>query len=75
MKQYWKLNRIIRHYFDENADWELEIYNQSQILKEKKTKLKGTQYTIQTSGWQEGIYFVRVNLNGKTKTGVLVVSK
>ncbi len=70
-----ELKSDLSTFFDDDTDWELEIYNQSQVLKEKKTKIKGTQYTIQTSGWKEGIYYVRVKLKGKVKTGVLVVSK
>jgi hypothetical protein len=56
-------------------EWELEVFDQNQILKERKSNLKHTQYNIQTSGWKVGIYFVRVNLKGMIKTGVLVVTK
>ena len=62
-------------FFDKDIEWGLEIFDQNQILKEKKTKLKVAQYNIQTSNWKEGIYYVRVKLKGKVKTGVLVVSK
>lgn len=62
-------------FFDVSMEWELEIFDRNQILKEKKTKLKGTQYNIKTTGWKEGIYFVRVNMKGKVKTGVFVVTK
>lgn len=59
----------------DDIDWELDIFDQNQILKEKKTKLKDTRHNIQTSGWEEGIYYVRVNLKGMIKTGVLIVTK
>lgn len=62
-------------YFKNDMEWQLEIYSQGQILKEKKTKLQNTRYCIQTSGWKEGIYYVHVNLNGLVKTGILVVAK
>jgi hypothetical protein len=41
--------------FDEKAEWEMEVYDQSLLLKEKKTKLNGEQVEIKTSGWKEGI--------------------
>lgn len=65
---------------DENTEWELEIYDQNQMLKEKKTKLRGKEHKIQTSGWKEGVYMVRVKFQPKNKpveliTGKLVVKK
>lgn len=61
--------------FDENEEWELEVYNQSQVLKEKKTKLKGKETKIQTAGWKEGIYFIRVKYKDEYIEGKLVVKK
>jgi beta-glucanase (GH16 family) len=46
--------------FDENEAWDLEIYTQSQLLKNRKTKLKGQSTNITIAGWQEGVYVVRV---------------
>lgn len=45
---------------DNLQEWEYEIYTQNQSLKEKKTKLKGYTTKINTSGWKEGVYIVRV---------------
>lgn len=45
---------------DDLQEWEYEIYTQNQSLKEKKTKLKGYTTKINTSGWKEGVYIVRV---------------
>ncbi len=61
--------------FDETAEWELEIYSPNQILKEKKTKLKGKSTTIQTQSWKEGVYVVRVKYKGEILIGKLVVKK
>ena len=61
--------------FDKNAEWELEIYSQNQLLKEKKTSLRRSSTTIQTSGWKEGVYFVRVNYKDEVLQGKLVVKK
>ena len=61
--------------FDENAEWELEVYSQNQLLKEKKTSLRGSSTTIPTSGWKEGVYFVRVNYKDEVLQGKLVVKK
>lgn len=57
-----------------------QLLHQTQMLKEKKTKLKGKEYKIQTSGWKEGVYMVRVKYEAKNKpeeliTGKLVVKK
>lgn len=59
--------------FDENTEWELEVYSQSQLLKEKKTSLRGNNTTIQTSGWKEGVYIVRVKYKDELLEGKLVV--
>ncbi|WP_423126505.1 T9SS type A sorting domain-containing protein [Gaoshiqia sp. Z1-71] len=60
---------------DINTGWDLEVYDQSQQLKVKKTKLKGPAYTLNTMGWKEGIYIVRVNYNGELLTGKLAVKE
>lgn len=54
-------------------EWEMEIYTPSQSLKEKKAKLRGSSTKIQTLGWKEGVYMVRVKLNDTVLTGKLVV--
>jgi len=46
---------------DENEEWSIEVYSQNQILKSKVEKLKGSKYTLNTSGWKDGIYFIRAN--------------
>jgi hypothetical protein len=60
---------------DETAEWELKIYDNAQMLKEKKTKLKGNNTKIQTAGWKEGMYVVRVKYKNQILTGKLVVKK
>ena len=61
--------------FDEAAGWDLEIYNASQLLKEKKTSLRGQSTRIHTAGWKEGVYLVRVKYKGEMLTGKLVVKR
>ncbi len=61
--------------FDETSEWEFEIYDQVQTLKEKKTKIKGKEHQIQTAGWKEGVYFVRVKYKDEIITNQLVVKK
>jgi hypothetical protein len=61
--------------FDENEEWELEVYDQVQSLKEKKTKLRGKSTKIQTNGWKEGVYVVRAKYKDKILTGKLVVKQ
>ena len=60
--------------FDENAEWEVEIFDQTQGLKEQKTKLKGKELKIQTTGWKTGIYFVRVKYKDEYLQGKLIVN-
>ena len=59
--------------FDFVAEWDLEIYTQTQMLKDRKTKLKGNSTTINTSGWKEGVYVARVKYKDEVLTGKLVV--
>ncbi len=61
--------------FDETAPWELEVYSPMQALKTKKTRLKGKSTTIQTAGWTEGVYTVRVKYQDEILTGKLVVKR
>ena len=56
-------------------EWDLEIYNNNQTLKEKKTKLKGNEYHLNTSGWKDGVYMLRVNYKNEILTGKLVVKR
>lgn len=59
----------------ENIEWELEVYDNVQTLKEKRTKLKGNSTKLQTSRWKEGVYVVRVKYKDEVLTGKLVVKK
>lgn len=59
--------------FDENAEWGVEIFDQMQVLKEQKIKMKGKEVKIQTTGWKAGIYIVRVNYKDEYLQGKLVV--
>ena len=61
--------------FDETAEWDLEVYSETQLLKTKQTSLRGQSAKIQTAGWKEGVYMVRVNYNGEVLTGKLLVKR
>jgi hypothetical protein len=61
--------------FDETTEWDLEIYDQTQSLKEKKTIRQGKSTKIQTAGWKEGVYAVRVKYKDEILLGKLVVKK
>jgi hypothetical protein len=61
--------------FDETGQWDLEVYSELQQLKAKQTNLRGQSAKIQTAGWKEGVYLVRVNYNGEILTGKLVVKR
>ena len=60
---------------DVNQEWNLEVYTQTQVLKAKKSRLKGSSTVINTSGWQEGVYVVRVMYNNEVITGKLIVKR
>ena len=54
-------------------DWTLEVYDTNQTLKQTK-KVKGVRIAeINTSGWQKGIYFIRIKTGKKVETQKLVV--
>jgi hypothetical protein len=57
------------------SEWDLEIFSETMLLNEKKAKLKGQSARIQTAGWKEGVYMVRVNYRDEILTGKLVVKK
>lgn len=61
--------------FDDNVEWDIEVYSPTQSLKEKKTKIKGKNTKIQTHGWKEGVYMVRALYKDQVLMGKLVVKK
>jgi len=61
--------------YTEGDTWEAEIYNQKLLLMHKTTRLKDKTYTINVSGWKEGIYFVRAKVNDKVVSGKLIISR
>ncbi len=58
---------------DESQEWSIEVYSQSQLLKEKKPKIKGKEYKLKIHGWKEGIYIVRVNYKDNILTEKLII--
>jgi len=72
----WSINYTLDNMisFDENAEWGVEIFDQMQVLKEQKIKLKGKELKIQTTGWKAGIYIVRVKYKDEYLQGKLVVN-
>lgn len=59
--------------FDLSTEWELEVYDQSQMLKTKKTKLKGQSCKINTTGWTDGVYIVRATYKERVLAEKLIV--
>lgn len=55
------------------TDWTVEVFDSTQGLKEKKTKLKTTEKKINTSGWKEGVYIVRATIADKVITEKMIV--
>ena len=58
---------------DENTEWEIQIYDQLQGIKEMKTKIKGKQTKINTSNWKEGVYIVSAIIDGEMVSEKLLV--
>jgi hypothetical protein len=59
--------------FDENAEWELEVFDRTQLLMDKITRIKGKEITIKTTGWRKGIYLVRATYKGEILFGKLSI--
>jgi hypothetical protein len=56
-----------------NMEWNLEVYDQNQSMKEKKTKIKGDRTTLKTSSWKDGIYYLRAYYNNEWISEKLIV--
>lgn len=54
-------------------EWDYEIYDSMQSLKEKKTKLKTVETKINTSSWKEGVYIIRAKIGEDIITEKMVV--
>lgn len=57
----------------ENLEWEFDVYDSMQGMKEKKTMLINKETKINTSGWKDGVYIVRAKIGDKTISEKLVV--
>lgn len=55
------------------TNWDLEVYDQSQRLITRQSKIKGNAHTINTSGWEKGVYIVTASYNGEHLSEKLVV--
>lgn len=56
-----------------DVTWDVEVYDQLQILKLKTDKSKKSNFKINTSNWKDGVYIVRVNIGKEIISGKLVV--
>ncbi len=61
--------------FDETAQWDIEIYNQSYMLQDKKSKLKGNIIRINTSSWKEGIYYIKATYKDEIISEKLIIKR
>lgn len=55
------------------TEWDLEVYDSMQGMKEKKTNIKTTQTKINTFGWKDGVYIVRAKIGDEVISEKLVV--
>jgi hypothetical protein len=58
---------------NDDEDWKLEVYTQNQLLKFIKSNIKGSEYILNTSGWADGAYYVRLDNKKEVLTGILIV--
>ncbi|MDO8930189.1 MAG: T9SS type A sorting domain-containing protein, partial [Bacteroidota bacterium] len=56
-----------------DTEWDLEVYDSMQSLKTKTQKLKGDKKAINTTGWKDGVYIVRVKIGKEIISEKLVV--
>lgn len=61
--------------FDENKQWDLEIYNRYYFLQEKRHKIKGSTIHINTSSWKESIYYIKAIFKDKVVTGKMIIKR
>ncbi|MBA7533301.1 hypothetical protein ES705_25536 [subsurface metagenome] len=61
--------------FTEGDKWEAEIFNRQMLLMHKTTRLEDKTYTINVSGWKEGIYYVRVKVKDQLVSGKFIVTR
>lgn len=60
---------------DIDTEWDMEIYTETQVLKQKYTKIKGQSYKINTQGWKEGVYIFRIRYKDQVLNSKLIVRK
>ncbi|ASB48233.1 T9SS type A sorting domain-containing protein [Alkalitalea saponilacus] len=53
--------------------WEFEVHDQNQRLITHQRNIKSNSHTINTAGWQKGLYIVTVKYNNETFSEKLVV--
>ncbi len=56
-----------------DVEWELEVYDQNQRLITCKQKLNGKNVTLDTSGWNKGVYIIRATVNEEVIVGKLII--
>jgi hypothetical protein len=58
---------------DEDIEWQLDVYDQMQGLKDKQAKIKGNKTKLNTNGWKDGVYFIRAIVGDEVISEKLVV--
>lgn len=58
---------------DQSVEWDMEIYDSMQGLKDKVQKITGDRRTINTSSWKDGVYFVKVKIGKEVISSKLSV--
>lgn len=61
--------------FDASTPWDLEVYDQKQLIKVKKSGLKEKTIKLETSQWKDGVYIVRAIIGDRILSGKLIVKQ
>jgi V8-like Glu-specific endopeptidase len=61
--------------FDENVEWNIEVYDNFKNSKLIMNKQKGKSMQMETANWENGVYVIRVLYKDRILTGKLLVEK
>ena len=61
--------------YNDNEEWEMAIYDNQMMLMRGPVSAKGSKYRINTLGWKNGLYIVKLMLKDRVLNGKFVVER
>lgn len=55
------------------TSWELEIYSEDRVLRERKLDIHSKECNVNTTGWDAGVYVVVAKYKNEILTGKLFI--